>query len=178
MSLAPGAPTIPPPNGIWQYNIAKDQWSEITTLGDPVERIHLGSYVQSSTGEGYYLGGAKTPESDAAFLALPGATPYMVEGLLSFNESSSTIKNSSSTGLNRAGTEAAGFLVLIESLGQNGVLVTFGGFTNTNGVPMNLGDEDLRDPSLHLDFARISLYDIAHKQWYQQNATGDIPPWR
>ena len=178
MSNAPGAPTIPPPNGIWQYDIAKDQWSNITTRGDPVERIHLGSYVQSSTGEGYYLGGARTPKSDEAFLALPGAMPYMVGGLLSFNESSLTIQNSSSSGLNDAGTEASGFLVLIESLGQNGVLVAFGGFSNENGVPMVLGDENLHDPSLHVDLAKISVYDIAHKQWYQQNATGDIPPWR
>ena len=176
--MAPGAPTIPPPNGIWQYNIARDQWSQVATRGDPVERIHIGSYAQSSTGEGYYLGGAKTPESDAAFLALPGATPYMVEGLLSFNESSLTIQNSSSSGLNDAGTEAGGFLVLIESLGQNGVLVTFGGFSNTNGVPMGLGDDSLHDPSLHLDFASISVYDIANKKWFRQNATGEIPPWR
>ena len=118
MSLAQGAPTMPPPNGIWRYDFAKGQWSNITTHGDPVERIHIGSSVQSSTGEAYYLGGAKSPESDAAFLALPGALPYMVRGILSFNENSLSFKNSSTSGMNDKGTEAGGFLVLIESLGQ------------------------------------------------------------
>ena len=178
LSMAPGAPKVPPPNEVWQYDMATDQWTNITTRGDPVQRLHFGIYVQSSTGEGYYLGGAKTPKSDAAFLALEGATPYMVEGLLTFNESSLAFQNGSTSGLNEAGTEAGGFLVLIESLGQRGVLVTFGGVSNTAGVPMSLGDNNFRDPSLHLDFAQISIYDISNQQWYRQNATGDIPPWR
>ena len=133
--------------------------------------------MQSSTGEGYHLGGAKRPKSHAAFLALPGATRYMVEGLLSFNNSLE-VQSSSWSGLNNAGAEAGGFLVLLESLGQNGVLVTFGGFSDANGVPMTIGDENLHDPSLHRDFASISIYDVAHNQWFRQNATGDIPPWR
>jgi hypothetical protein len=134
--------------------------------------------VQSSKGEAYYLGGAKTPESDPAFLELPGATPYMVQGLLSFNESSVTFQNKSSSGMNRHGTAAGGFLTLIEPLGEKGVLVTFGGFSNTNGAPMGLGQDDLRDPTLQLRLDIVSIYDIANEVWYQQNATGDIPPWR
>ena len=180
LSLAPGAPRVPPPNGVWQNNLETGLWSKVTTLGDEVQRLHLGMSVQSSKGEAYYLGGAKTPESDAAFLALPGATPYMVQGLVSFNESSLTFQNKSTSGMNRHGTAAGGFLTLIESLGQKGVLVTFGGFYNTNGTPMGLGndDDDLRDPALHLALNSVSIYDIASEKWYQQNATGDIPPWR
>ena len=178
LSNAPGAPSVPPPNGVWRYDIEKASWSNITTRGDAVQRLHLGMSAQSSTGEAYYLGGAKTPKSDAAFLELPGSTPYMIEGLLSFNESSLAFRNHSSAGLNDHGTVAGGFLVLIQSLGRKGVLVTFGGFSNTDGMPMGLGDDALRDPSLHVGMGNVSVYDIANQNWYQQNATGDIPPWR
>ena len=170
LSNGSDAPALPRPNGIWQYNIARDQWSHITTHRDHGDRIH--------TGRGYHLGGAKTPKSHAAFLALPGATRYMVEGLLSFNKNSLAVQNSSWSGLNHAGTEAGGFLVLLESLGQNGVLVTFGGFSDAHGVSMTIGDEKRHDPSLHRDFSSISVYDVAHNQWFRQNATGEIPPWR
>ena len=178
LSLAPGAPSVPPPDGVWQNNLKTGLWSKVTTLGNEVQRLHLGMSVQSSKGEAYYLGGAKTPESDAAFLELPGATPYMVQGLLNFNENSLSFQNKSTSGMNRAGTAAGGFLTLIESLGQKGVVVTFGGFSNTNGKPMGLGDDDFRDPALHLTLDSVSIYDIANQEWYQQNATGDIPPWR
>ena len=80
--------------------------------------------------------------------------------------------------MNDHGTAAAGFLVLLESLGQKGVLVTFGGFSNANGLPMSLTDDDLQDPSLHLELSTVSVYDIANQKWFRQNATGDVPPWR
>ena len=56
--------------------------------------------------------------------------------------------------------------------------MTFGGFSNMDGLAMALGDNNLQDPSLHLDLAQVSVYDIADQKWYRQNATGDVPPWR
>lgn len=178
ISRAPGNAGDPPPNGVWQYNMKEAQWSNITTRGDQVQRSHLGMTVQSSNGVAYYLGGAKTPDSDAAFHALPGATPYMVQGLLSFNESSKTFRNESTAAANPDGTMAGGNTVLIESLGSQGVIVTFGGFTIAPGKANALVDPTLLDPSLHLDFTIISVYDIETRTWYRQNATGDVPSWR
>lgn len=49
LSTAPGAPSTPPPNGIAEYELSNSQWGQAVAGGDPVERIHFGSAVQSST---------------------------------------------------------------------------------------------------------------------------------
>ena len=179
ISMAPGAPGIPPSNALYQYNIGERQWTQISPGGDPVQRVLIGMSAQSSTtSAGYYLGGAITPLSNPSFYAETNSTPYMVEGLVTFNEGFSTLKNSSTSQMNTDGTVAEGYLVLIESLGSEGVLIAFGGFTDTAGAPSNLEDSNLADPSFQWPLANISIYDIGNATWYQQMATGDIPPWR
>ncbi len=177
--MAPGAPGMPPPNAIYQYNIGESQWAQINPGGDPVQRVLIGMSAQSSTTSvGYYLGGAITPLSNPSLYAETNSTPYMVEGLVTFNEGSATLKNSSTSQMNPDGTIAEGYLALIESLGSEGVLITFGGFTDLAGAPSGLEDSNLADPSFQRPLANVSVYDIANETWYQQAATGDIPPWR
>ena len=177
--MAPGAPGIPPPNAVYRYNIGESQWAQINPGGDPVQRVLIGMSVQSSTASvGYYLGGAITPLSNPSFYAETNSTPYMVEGLVTFNERSATFKNSSTSQMNPDGTIAEGYLALIESLGSEGVLLTFGGFTDVAGAPSGLEDSDLADPSFQWPLANVSVFDIGNGTWYQQAATGDIPPWR
>lgn len=179
ISMAPGAPGIPPPNAIYQYNLGDGQWTQMNPGGDPVQRVLIGMSAQSSkTSAGYYLGGAITPLSNPSFYAETNSTPYMIEGLVTFNEASATLKNSSTSQMNPDGTVAEGHLALIESLGSEGVLITFGGFTDIAGAPSGLEDGDLADPSYQLPLANISIYDVGNGTWYQQAATGDIPPWR
>lgn len=147
--------------------------------GDPFQRVLIGMSVQSSTTSvGYYLGGAITPLSNPSFDAETNSTPYMVEGLVTFNEGSASIKNSSTSQMNPDGTVAEGYLALIESLGSQGTLITFGGFTDIAGAPSSLEDSNLADPSFQWPLANVSIYDIGNGKWYQQAATGDIPPWR
>ena len=179
LSSAIGAPTTPPQNGIAEYELSNDQWGQAVAGGNRVQRIHYGSAVQSPTVQvAYYMGGAITPNSDPSFKALPNAMPYMVQGLITIVEQTMTFENSSTTALNADGTAAGGFLALIEALGSRGILVSFGGFTNVPGAPMSLADYDLIDPSLHLSLGDVSIYDLGTRTWYQQPATGDIPPWR
>ena len=179
LSTAPGAPTVPPPNGISEYEMKSALWGQVVTGGDPVERTHYGMAVQSSTmSVGYYIGGAITPKSDLYFNALPNAMPYMIQGLITMVEQNMLLENSSTTAMNVDGTAAGGFVALIDSLGSRGVVITFGGFTNVPGEPMSLDDDDLVDPSLHWDLGNVSVYDLGTQTWYQQAATGDVPPWR
>ena len=126
----------------------------------------------------YYLGGAKAPGSDPAFNAQQDVEPYMVQGLLTFDESNQNFRNSSTVGLNQDNTVADGFLSNIESLGNHGILISFGGFTNSAGVGMSLRDTDLKDPELRWQMQNIAVYDIANQKWYSQQATGDVPSWR
>ena len=179
LSIAPGAPTVPPGNGISEYEINNALWGQVVTAGDPVERAHYGMAVQSSARSlGYYVGGAITPKSDPNFNALSNAMPYMVQGLITMVEQTMILKNYSTTAMNVDGTAAGGFIALIDSLGSIGVMVMFGGFKNVPGEPMSLDDDNLVDPSLHWDLGNVSIYDIGTQTWYQQTATGDVPPWR
>ncbi|KAL6717932.1 hypothetical protein ACLMJK_004017 [Lecanora helva] len=179
LSAAPGAPAVPPPNALWQYDFSNDNWTSITPSGDPVQRIHWGTSVQAvNSSNGYFLGGAITPKSDPAFNALSGAEPYQVQGLITLNEDTVHYTNSSTTGLNLDGTTLGGFLTLIESLGSAGVLISFGGISNNPGKPMELDDADLEDPTMHRSLGNVSVYDIGGDKWFQQTASGDIPQWR
>ena len=147
--------------------------------GDPVQRVLIGMSAQSSTTPvGYYLGGAITPLCNPSFYAETNSTPYMMEGLLIFKEESATLKNSSTSQMNPDGTIAEGYLALIESLGSEGVLITFGGFTDIAGAPSGLENSDLADPSFQRPLANVSIYDVGNGKWYQQASTGEIPPWR
>lgn len=177
--MAPGAPGIPPTNAVYQYDLGNSQWTQLNPGGDLVQRILVGMSAQSSrTAVGYYLGGAVTPLSNPSFYAQTNSTPYMIEGLITFNEGSATFKNSSTSEMNADGTIAEGYLALIETLGSQGVLITFGGFTDIAGSPSGLESSNLADPSFQSPLANVSVYDIGTETWYQQAATGDIPPWR
>ncbi len=177
--MAPGAPGIPPTSAVYQYNIGSGQWTQINPGGDPVQRVLIGMSAQSSRDSvGYYLGGAITPLSNPSFYAETNSTPYMIEGLVTFNEGSATFKNSSTSQMNADGTIAEGYLALIESLGSQGVLIAFGGFTDIAGAPSGLESSNLADPSFQLPLANVSVYDVGRGTWYQQTATGDVPPWR
>lgn len=172
-----GAPTVLPPDGVWQYDLSRGQWSMAALGGIPVNRSVSGMTTQSSSSPvAYYLGGVKEPASDPYFWTLPGATPYMDQGLLVFEEGSLNFQNYSTSGLNEHGTAAAGFIALIETIGSHGVLVAFGGISNVPGQPMNVTDE--YDPSVQWNLSGVSVYDIGGQAWYQQNTTGDIPRWR
>ncbi len=174
---AVGAPTTLPPHGVWQYELGSGQWSMAALSGVPVNRSILGMSAQSSSNPvAYYLSGVKEPASDPYFWTLPGATPYMDQGLLAFEEGSLAFQNYSTSGLNEYGTVGAGFMALIESIGSHGVLVAFGGISNVPGRPMNVTDE--YDPSVQWNLSSVSVYDIGGQAWYQQNTTGDIPRWR
>ena len=177
--MAPGAPAVPPANAVYQYNLGHGQWTQLNPGGDLVERVLIGMSVQSSrTAVGYYLGGAITPLSNPSFYSQTNSTPYMVQGLVAFNEDSVTFENSSTSEMNADGTVAEGYLALIESLGSQGVLVTFGGFKDIAGSPSGLESSNLADPSFQLPLANVSVYDIGTGTWYQQTVQGDIPPWR
>ena len=176
-----GAPTMLPPNGVWQYNFDSSLWNAMIPSpgSSPVQRMVIGMSAQTtSSSTAYYLGGAHAPAGDPDFWTVPGATPYLDQGLLSFDGASQSFQNLSTSGLNQYETAAGGFMNLIESIGTHGVLVAFGGISDVVGKSLNLTDEAFRDPSLHWNLSSISVYDIGSQVWYQQTATGDIPRWR
>lgn len=146
----PGPHPPPPRNALWQYDIDQDQWSQASPRGDSVQRIILGTTAQSSSSQAYYLGGKIVPKSNAAFFAIPDAMPYLVQGLLEFDATAVEFKNISTEGLDTEGTVAGGFVELIESLGDQGVLIAFGGYKDTPGEAISNGEQDQSNGFLHV----------------------------
>ncbi|KAI4167047.1 MAG: hypothetical protein LQ343_007512 [Gyalolechia ehrenbergii] len=167
-----------PPNGIWRYDLAADRWSQPSAGGDPVQRLAQGSPVQSGNSKAFYLGGLKNPFGDTIFGAQPNVMPYLVQGLLVFDEGIESFRNVSTTGLNHLGTVVGGFLSSIDTLGSQGVLFAFGGYSVAVGAAFDERSLDQTFPNAQWPMQNISVYDIANDRWYQQQATGDVPPGR
>lgn len=169
INQAPGGPTRPPANDIWQYQFGKQQWTRAAITGaETIRRPHWGTSVQGvDKAVGYYLGGAIAPKSDISFNALYLATPCLMQGLLTFDETRASITNSSITVLNQDGTVLGGFMTFIETLGSEGVFIAFRGITNMPGVPTKLGYPEFGDPTMHSQLYDMSVYDISAQRWFQ-----------
>ncbi|KAL8839080.1 MAG: hypothetical protein Q9170_001862 [Blastenia crenularia] len=167
-----------PPNGIWRYDLSSGQWSQPPTGGDPVQRLVQGIPVQASGSKSFNLGGFKSPLSDAVFNAQPDSMQYPVQGLLVFDENEQGFSNVSTTDLNQAGTLVGGFLSSIDTLGNRGVLVAFGGYSFAVGTAFDLSSLGEVFSSIQRPMQNVTVYDIANDRWYQQLATGDVPAAR
>ena len=173
------APATVPGNALWQYSFSTQQWTAPTLNGSPVQRMTLGASVQNPTSsKSYYLGGVKNPASDPYFWTVKGATPYMTPGLLTFDSTAQTFANTSTASLDTFGTSAQGFLTLLPYLGSQGLLISFGGWSNAPNHAMNITDDQLLNPAIRQNLTNIAVYDIGSQAWYQQTATGDVPNWR
>ncbi|KAL8849616.1 MAG: hypothetical protein Q9221_005383 [Calogaya cf. arnoldii] len=169
-----------PSNDIWRYDLESSDWSRMPTRGEPIQRLVQGAYLQTRMSKGFYLGGIKTGLSDASYFAHNNPKDYPVQGLLVFDETDETIHNASTVGMNKGGTFFTGFAVHIPSIGNQGVLIGFGGVTVDPGAaaPLNPNFRGYLDPDSHWPMQNISVYDIESQKWHQQQASGDIPSWR
>ena len=97
-------------------------------------------------------------------------------GLVSYNITSSSWSNSSSTAISGFGTIVNGGMHFVPNFGSEGILIAVGG--ELTGAINSPWIED----SQHLEsFSNISIYNVAADTWYWQTATGatgpdDIPP--
>ncbi|KAL8715271.1 MAG: hypothetical protein Q9220_001229 [cf. Caloplaca sp. 1 TL-2023] len=161
---------------IWRYDIATGRWDQPIPNGNPVQRINEGTSVETNLGKALYVGGIKSPFGDAGFEAQDDATQYLVQGLLTFDEIDQTFHNTSTAGMNKFGTAVNAFAVFISSFGQQGILISFGGFATDAGFPIT--SDRWTDSNMRWQMQNISIYDMANQHWYQQQASGDVPSWR
>lgn len=112
----------------WKYDIQSNEWSRDGFGGDLFYRLSLGVTAQSTVHKKrYYVGGAVVPGGNRNMAGIDGAAAYVVSGLLALDLETLQWRNSSSLGMNRYGTVMDGFMNLIEGVGEDGVLVVFGG---------------------------------------------------
>ncbi|KAK5097819.1 hypothetical protein LTR70_002861 [Exophiala xenobiotica] len=119
-------------------------------------------------------GGSAYTYADSTFYALGGSTPNYqsaVQGFLTYDDTAGIWTNDSSKPATSTGYWSLAAAAAAPGFGSAGYLVFVGG-TATETRPGATTSTQLMDLSI------ITLYDLAAGVWYQQPATGDIPPPR
>lgn len=86
----------------------------------------------------YYLSGALHPNGNPTFAGTEGAETYMDTGLISLDMTTQVWSNYSTTGMNNWGTIGDGYTGIIETAGDEGLIVAFGGYTYPLGEAMSI----------------------------------------
>ncbi|KAE8394155.1 kelch repeat protein [Aspergillus alliaceus] len=171
-----GGPPVPP-LGTWKYNIAANSWTSKGFSGVPLVRLCQGGAVQGS-GKAYYLSGTLNPAGNPIFYGTPGADTYMDSGLISLDMHTMEWTNISTADMNTWGTIGDGYVSLLESAGDQGVIVAFGGYTYPVGKTLSFLAFRQNDTINQNSMELVRVYDIGKQKWYTQRTSGDIPRWR
>ncbi|RDH18966.1 kelch repeat protein [Aspergillus niger ATCC 13496] len=173
-----GPKTVPPVE-TWKYDIQNNNWTRDGFGGVPLVRlIEGGAVVSHSQNKAYYLGGVEDPGGNPNIYGTAGADVEIVSGLLVLDQSTLQWSNLSTSEMNNYGTIGAGYLNLLEDVGDEGLLVAFGGYKYPVGHKVSLLCASQTNTTFHNPMEYINLYDIANQKWYTQQSTGDIPNWR
>jgi len=158
-----------PPNDLWRFDADGEGGGSWTDIPAPDSLIRpADAFFASANGVGYILGGYVSAysvpalASDANLEAIPGLTSYDMSSNVWANESTSLVSPN--------GLATAGQLIYVSTFGKLGVLVSLGG----SYFPEPGSD----DGSRTLPFSEIAIYDIESGNWFQQVASGIVPPWR
>ncbi|KAB8266037.1 hypothetical protein BDV32DRAFT_143771 [Aspergillus pseudonomiae] len=166
-----------PPLGTWKYNIAANEWTHSGFSGAALVRLCQGGAVQSSS-KAYYLSGSLNPGGNPSFAGTEGADVYMDPGLITLDMDTLEWTNASTADMNEWGTIGDGYTSLLESAGDEGVIVAFGGYKYPVGQTLSYlayrQNETIHRNSMEM----VRVYDIAEQKWYTQQTSGDVPGWR
>jgi len=158
-----------PPNDLWRFDADGEGGGSWTDIPAPDSLIRpTDAFFASANGVGYILGGYVSAYSVPAL-----ANEYSYEaipGLTSYDMSSNVWANESTSFVSPNGLATAGQLIYVSTFGKSGVLVSLGG----SYFPEPSSD----DGSRTLPFSEIAIYDIESGNWFQQVASGQVPPWR
>ncbi|KAL6230737.1 hypothetical protein BDW75DRAFT_244529 [Aspergillus navahoensis] len=173
-------PETVPPVATWKYDIAGNEWNKDGFEGTLLHRLCEGGIAKSKKyNVAYFLGGVLIAEGDPSVSQSVGRSwTGMVSGLLTLDMDAQRWSNLSTLGMNNWATISEGYVNIIESVGDRGILVAFGGFTYPIGLEISRLATAQNDAKNHNSMEYILLYDIARERWYTQKSSGDIPSWR
>lgn len=124
---------------------------------------------------GYSLGGyanSWVDSRDNPAAQLDVSMSQAQPGLISFNHTTKNWRNESTVAFTPPwGTYVGGVAEFVPGFGAEGLIVPLGGYTP-------LLRPDTGESVGYLDFANISVYDVATQRWLWQVATGDVPTAR
>ncbi|KAK1758858.1 kelch repeat protein [Echria macrotheca] len=119
--------------------------------------------VATAGDTGFYVGGVASGWTEQRAATQP------VPGLVSFNMTTKTWRNDSTTGIVSAyGTLAAGVAEFVPRFGPNGLVFVLGGATYTLAP-------NTRPPDGMRDFSVVDFFDPVTRVWYTQKTTGTAP---
>ena len=160
---------------LWQYTVdnagGNGSWAQATPSNLDAFSLLIrpgGGARATSKDTGFVLGGYASAWTDKR---VTGQYSTPLPGLVSFNMTSLTWRNHSTTPFTRFGTQIFGQAEWIPSFGPNGLLTFLGGSTTATLEPI----QNLQSGSDLLSFNNITLYDPVDGTWFSQQATGDIP---
>lgn len=169
-----GYAATPPPDRLWRFTAdgsGSGTWrSEQRTGGTDIKRTTLANFA-ASPDTAYILGGYTFGWVDATITGLPSGYYSAQPGLVSWNRTSNTWSNVSTTELTPPfGTVIDGVLEFVPPFVNNsqGILVPLAGhileLSPTTSTPVNLRE-----------LGNVTVYDVARKRWVSQATTGEIP---
>ncbi|CAG8955611.1 hypothetical protein HYFRA_00009565 [Hymenoscyphus fraxineus] len=148
------------PQDVYRYDIINDHWNTMGPPNSDIKSVSWGAGVgASSIGSGFVYGGWLSNLSVAGWTGPPMAT----NSLIKYDMERNTWFNI--TGPDKTG-RAEGAMVYVPA-SDDGLLVHFGG--------VDVGPNGTQTPN---PMNTIRIYDIRSTKWYNQTATGDVPPNR
>lgn len=134
------------------FNITSNTWSSANVAGGDFNKGRREGALKASTadGMGFFTGGY-----DDIF------------GMVVFDSKTMSWKNETS---NRATSLSVRGQMVSTGYGNNGTLITIGGYYRDTNVSTESG------PNFELrDMSTIGVYDVSSSTWYNVTSTGDIP---
>jgi len=167
--------------GGWPYwtNVSwpSSFWSfDVQTNGDVVWEEAASFQTNGLTADSYAPFGSAVAATDTTFYALGGSnqTYYApVQGLVTYDFATGQWNNASSTAATSTGFAVMAQAAYVPNFGDSGFIAYVGG-----DIPTSISTFGYESGTDLADMSVITLYDIASKTFYQQKATGDIPPPR
>jgi hypothetical protein len=166
------SPPYLPSLSLWTFtpdNIGSGSWTELLGTDDAAWNSLVRPYsglMAVGKDSAYILGGLTVP--NATVNSYLDGTP--ISGIVSFNMSTSTFKNSSADGYSLNGTAELGVLHYVPSFGPDGVFVAMGG--DASALGQYTPGHSLRS------FGNLVVFDPASGTFYNQTATGNLPESR
>ncbi|RPB04162.1 hypothetical protein L873DRAFT_1451833 [Choiromyces venosus 120613-1] len=148
---------------LWAYDTWNDSWTQVTPGFNGQGEMKRASFgagaVVEHMGMGYYLGGWIGPQSVVGW----NGDKYAVPGLISFDMVKNVLRNDSGP----AGDPRVEGVLLYVPTGDDGLLISFGGYyakggKDPVGAPMN----------------EIDVYDVNQKVWHRVMTSGQYPESR
>ncbi|PYH98088.1 kelch repeat protein [Aspergillus ellipticus CBS 707.79] len=159
--------------------IQANNWTQNGFGAVPLVRLaEGGAVVSQNQNKAYYLGGIEDPGGNPNVYGTPDADVQIVSGLLVLDQSTLTWSNLSTEDMNDYGTIGAGYVNILDDVGDEGLLVAFGGYKYPVGSKLSLLCAKQKNATHHNPMEYVTLFNIANQTWYTQQTSGDVPTWR